>query len=83
MPMISSLDNVSLNEALAYIDASDGDELMAAYELAKHRNQLDGGNGHPDDMEVHHALFLLRRAQGLAAPSFDEMRVDLRRRIAA
>jgi hypothetical protein len=34
-------------------------------------------------MEIHHALFLLRRARGLDAPSFDLMRVQLRRRHAA
>jgi hypothetical protein len=37
----------------------------------------------PDDAEVHHAMFLLRRARGLDAPSFDSMRVQLRRRVAA
>ena len=31
---------------------------------------------------VHHALFLLRRAQGLPAPSFDALRVQLRQRAA-
>jgi hypothetical protein len=36
----------------------------------------------PDDAEVHHALFLLRRALGLPAPSFDSLRVALRERAA-
>ena len=37
----------------------------------------------PDDAEVHHAYFLLCRARGMLPPSFDEMRVELRRRVAA
>lgn len=81
---IASLDNVSLEEALTYLDAADGDEIMAAYELARHRNALEGDrDAEPDDAEVHHALFLLRRARGLSAPSFDLMRVQLRSRVAA
>ncbi len=80
---IASLENVSLEEALTYLDAANGDEIMAAYELARHRNALDGDHEEPDDAEVHHALFLLRRARGLSAPSFDLMRVQLRSRIAA
>jgi len=82
-PIIASLDNVSLEEALAYLDSAEGDELEAATALAKDRNLLDGGSGVPDDAEVHHALFLLRRARGLNAPSFDLMRVQLRQRVAA
>ena len=42
-----------------------------------------GSHGAPDDFEVHHALFLLCRARGKHPPSYDEMRVELRRRIAA
>jgi len=82
-PMIASLSTVSSAEAQAYLKQASGDEIAAAYELARHRNMLDGAKNPPDDTEVHHALFLLRRAQGLAAPSFDEMRVELRRRVAA
>lgn len=82
-PILTSLDNVSLEEALAYLDAAEGDELLAATALAKDRNLLDGGSGEPDDAEVHHALFLLRRARGLNAPSFDLMRVQLKARVAA
>lgn len=82
-PMIASLSTVSTAEAHAYLQAASGDEIAAAYELARHRNMLDGAKNPPDDTEVHHALFLLRRAQGLAAPSYDEMRVELRRRVAA
>jgi hypothetical protein len=82
-PAIKSLDRVSLEEALAYLDASEGDELGAAFSLATHRNELGGSPEAPDDAEVHHALFLLRKARGLDAPSFDLMRVQLKRRVAA
>ena len=80
---IGSLDTVSLEEALAYLDTAEGDELSAAYALAKDRNLLDGDGDDPDEAEVHHALFLLRRARGLNAPSFDLMRVQLRKLVAA
>ena len=80
-PAISSLENVSLDEARAYIDAAKGDELEAAVTLAIDRNELDGGDTTPDETEVHHAFFLLRRARGLEAPSFDSMRVQLRKRL--
>jgi hypothetical protein len=82
-PSIKSLENVSLDEAMAYLDHAGGDELDAAYALAIDRTRLDGSHGAPDDAEVHHALFLLCRARGKNPPSFDEMRVELRRRIAA
>jgi hypothetical protein len=82
-PSIRSLENVSLDEAVAYLDHSSGDELNAAYALAVDRARLDGSHGAPDDVEVHHALFLLCRARGKHPPSFDEMRIELRRRIAA
>lgn len=84
--IIESLETVSLEEALGYLDSAEGDELAAATALAKDRNLLDGSGGpdaQPDDAEVHHALFLLRRARGLTAPSFDLMRVQLRQRDAA
>jgi hypothetical protein len=80
---VNSLEKVSLEEALAYLDAADGDELGAAFTLAQDRNRLDGANNAPDAAEVHHALFLLRRARNLDAPSFDLMRVQLRRHVAA
>ena len=83
IPAIRSLQGVSLEEALRYLDTAEGDELTAAFELARDRNHLDGSNAEPDDAEVHHALFLLRRARGLDAPSFDTMRVQLRRLHAA
>lgn len=81
--IIASLESVSLEEALAYLDSAEGDELAAAFALAKDRNILDGSEADPDDAEVHHALFLLRRARGLNAPSFDLMRVQLKNRVAA
>jgi hypothetical protein len=81
--IIASLESVSLEEALAYLDSAEGDELAAAYALAKDRNILDHSDADPDDAEVHHALFLLRRARGLNAPSFDLMRVQLKSRVAA
>ena len=84
--IIESLETVSLEEALGYLDSAEGDELAAATALARDRNLLDGSSTsetQPDDAEVHHALFLLRRARGLTAPSFDLMRVQLRQRVAA
>ena len=82
-PFIASLESVSLEEALGYLESAEGDELVAAYSLAKDRNLLEGNRNEPDDAEVHHALFLLRRARGLNAPSFDSMRIQLRRLVAA
>jgi hypothetical protein len=82
-PSIQSLETVSLEEATAYLEHAGGDELNAAYELAWDRNRLDGSHAAPDDPEVHHALFLLCRARGQHPPSFDDMRVELRRRVAA
>jgi hypothetical protein len=82
-PSIKSLETVTLDEANAYLDYARGDELTAAYELALDRARLDGSKAAPDDAEVHHALFLLCRARGKNPPSFDGMRVELRRRIAA
>jgi hypothetical protein len=82
-PSIQSLETVSSEEAQAYLDHARGDELDAAYALACDRNRLDGSIAPPDDAEVHHALFLLCRARGKQSPSFDQMRVELRRRVAA
>lgn len=82
-PSIKSLETVSLEEAQAYLEYASGDELDAAYALAWDRNRLDGSIAPPDEAEVHHALFLLCRAKGKVAPSFDQMRVELRRRVAA
>jgi hypothetical protein len=82
-PSIQSLETVTLEEAQAYIAYAHGDELEGAHALAWDRNRMDGSVSAPDDAEVHHALFLLCRALGKLAPSFDEMRVELRRRAAA
>jgi len=82
-PSIKSLETVTPEEANAYLEHAGGDELNAAYALAWDRNKLDGSIAAPDEAEVHHALFLLCRARGKHAPSFDEMRVELRRRVAA
>lgn len=82
-PIITSLETFSLEDAMAYLDNHEGDELAAAFALAKDRNILDGTERDPDEAEVHHALFLLRRARGLNAPSFDSMRIQLRNRVAA
>jgi hypothetical protein len=82
-PIIRSLETVTSDEARAYLDWCRGDELEAAFALATDRNRLDGSQVAPDDAEIHQALFLLCRARGLDAPSFDEMRVQRRRRAAA
>ena len=82
-PSIKSLDAITLDEAIAYLEHSGGDELSAAHALAWDRSRLDGSVAAPDDAEIHHALFLLCRARGKHSPSFDEMRVELRRRVAA
>ncbi len=82
-PSIRSLETLSLDEAVAYLDQANGDELGAASALAWDRNRLDGSLAQPDDAEVHHALFLLCRSRGERTPSFDETRVELRRRRAA
>ena len=83
-PSIQSLETLTPDEALAYMEYTGEDEVEAAFILATDRNRLDGSQRTaPDDAEVHHALFLLCRARGLDAPSFDDMRVALRRRIAA
>jgi len=82
-PSIQSLETVTTEEAQAYIAYAHGDELEGAYALAWDRNKLDGSVSAPDDAEVHHAMFLLCRALGKVAPSFDQMRVELRRRAAA
>jgi len=83
-PIIKSLEAISLEEALQYLETAEGDELAAAIALAKDRHLLDEDDAaEPDEAEVHHALFMLRRARGLNAPSFDLMRVQLRRLVAA
>jgi hypothetical protein len=83
--MLSDLKHLTSEQARAYLKAAKNDELVAAIALAHDRNVLDSSlNGrlarHADEMEVHHALFLLRRALGLPAPSFDALRVALRQK---
>jgi hypothetical protein len=51
--------------------------------LACDRCRLVGSLDPPDAEGIHHALFLLRRARGLPAPSLDAMRVELRAKLAA
>jgi hypothetical protein len=82
-PTIRSLNTVTTEEALGYLQATHGDELQAAQRLARDRNELDGSEAEPDETEIHHSLFLLRRARGLTAPSFDLMRFQLRQPKAA
>ena len=81
-PIITSLEALTLEQALAYLDSAEGDEFSAVFVFAEDRNLLAGDTDEPDEAEVHHALFLLRRARGLNAPSFDLMRVQLRRLVA-
>lgn len=84
MTRVRSLQGVSLDEALAYLDDASGDEVMAAYALAIDRSAMAGdGDRDPDAMDVHHALFLLRKARGLDAPSYDLLKLHLRQHLAA
>ena len=87
-PMLSDLKHLSAEQARAYLKVAKNDELAAALALAHDRNALDqslsGRSGRaPDETEIHHALFLLRRALGQPAPSFDALRVALRARVRA
>jgi len=76
--------SISLAKAYVYLSSAEGDELRAALALAQDRLDLGGvTDASPDEAEVHHAFFLLRRARGLPAPSFDTMRVELRSKRAA
>ena len=75
---LRSLTTVTVDEARVYLETSCGDEIVAAIAVAIDRNVLAGTDGQPDDQDVHHALFLLRRAQGLGAPSFDDVRAALK-----
>jgi hypothetical protein len=84
MKRVSTLASLSLEESLAYIGAAHGDELTAAFALAVDRSALAGElDVDPDAADIHHALFLLRRARGLGAPSYDLLRLQLRGRVAA
>jgi hypothetical protein len=79
---INHLNTPSRDEAEAYLATASGDELRAAILLANDRNLIAGEVEAPDDAEIHHALFLLRKAMGLEAPSYDSTRVKLRDRAA-
>ncbi len=83
IPTATSLTQLTEGEARRYLDDAREDELAAAVMLATDRCRLAASADDPDAEEVHHALFLLRRARGLAAPSFDSMRVELRIKLAA
>jgi hypothetical protein len=80
---VNSLHSVSPSEANEYLTKARGDEVIAAFDLACDRLLLEGDNCEPDSTEVHHALFLLRRAVGKSAPSYDQLRLSLRRLQAA
>lgn len=82
-PAVQSMAMVTAGEASAYLEEACDDELRAAVLLACDRCRLVGSLDPPDAEEIHHALFLLRRARGLPAPSFDAMRVELRAKLAA
>lgn len=83
LPNIQNLSTLTPDEAREYLDAACNDEVEAAILLATERNLLAGFEEEPDEQEIHHALFLLRRALGREAPSFDTLRVALRKRAAA
>jgi hypothetical protein len=82
LPKLTNLSMLTMDEARAYLDVSHGDELEAAVLLALDRNLLAGCEEDPDEQEIHHAMFLIRRALGRDAPSFDSLRVALRARAA-
>lgn len=82
MHRIANLSSLSMDETQSYLNDADGDELTAAYALACDRNSLAGSNEPPDDTEVHHALYLMRRARGLVAPSYDSVRLLIKARAA-
>ncbi len=79
---LSNLRSLSIDETQSYLSEADGDELTAAYALACDRNTLAGSTEPPDDTEVHHALYLMRRARGLDAPSYDSVRLMIKGRAA-
>lgn len=80
---LEKLERVTEEEAKAYLALAKGDEIEAAVLLAIDRNLLAGDDEEPDEQEIHHALFMLRRAFGRDAPSFDSLRIALKNRTAA
>lgn len=79
---LPNLHSLSAEQAQSYLDDHGGDELTAAYTLACDRNILAGSSEPPDDTEVHHAFFLMRRALGKESPSYDSVRLSLKGRAA-
>lgn len=75
---LRSLATVTADEARAYLETAQGDMIVCAMAIAVDRNALAGSSEAPDDQDVHHALFLVHRALGLEAPSFDDVRAALR-----
>ena len=80
---LRSLEYVTREEAERYLAENSGEELEAAISLAMDRNILEGSSEIPDDADIHQALYLLKRAFGEDVPSYDTMRVEIRRRRAA
>ncbi len=80
---LSSIETVTREEAQVYLAKARGDELEAAMALAIDRNLFDGSNEEPDEADIHQALYLLKRAFGEETPSYDSMRVELKKRHAA
>ena len=78
--IIRDVDSLSETEALQYLAACDGDEVSAATRLAADRCKLARVASPPDEADVHHAMFLLRKARGLPSQSFDNLRIELRAR---
>lgn len=78
--IIRDVGSLSEAEALQYLDACEGDEVAAATLLASDRCSLARVAEPADEADVHHAMFLLRRARGLPSLSFDDLRVELRSR---
>lgn len=80
---IEKLESITLEEARAYLALAKEDEIEAAVLLAIDRNLLAGDDKEPDEQEIHHALFMLRKAFGREAPSYDSLRIALKNRHAA
>jgi hypothetical protein len=64
------------SEARDRITNAKGDEYEAALLLAYELNDDET----PDGIEIHHALYMLHFALKRPAPSWDETRVEIRRR---
>ena len=75
---LRSLATVTADEARSYLETARGDAIVAAIAIAIDRNALAGTDDPPDDQDVHHSLFLIHKALGMSAPSFDDTRAALR-----